>query len=114
MIGATGSGGGGNGAGAGDSAAHAEYGRNPAPAYPLIARRRAQQGTVTLRVLVAADGAVKRVELLQSSGVDSLDDSALETVRTRWRFVPAHRDAVAVESWVVVPIRFTLTDVSQN
>ncbi len=104
----------GNGTGAGNSAARAEYGENPVPRYPSVARRRAQQGTVTLRVLVAVDGGIKKVELLQSSGVDSLDDSALETVRTQWRFVPARRDGIAVESWVVVPIRFTLTDVSGN
>lgn len=113
-IGASGSGNGGNGTGAGNIAAHAKYGQNPPPLYPAIARRRAQQGTVTLHVLVAADGAVKRAEIQQSSGVDSLDDAALETVRTRWRFVPARRDGIAVESWVVVPIRFTLTDVSKN
>lgn len=113
-IGGRGAGSEGSGTGAGDSSAHAEYGRNPPPPYPSIARRRAQQGTVTLRVLIGAEGEVKQVEVVQSSGVDSLDDSACETVRTRWRFVPARRDGIAVESWVVVPIRFTLTDVSKN
>ncbi len=67
---------------------------------------------MTLHVLVAADGTVERVELAQSSGFDSLDRSAFETVRTRWRFVPARRDGAAVESWVLVPIRFTLAEAS--
>jgi protein TonB len=99
------------GAGAGpDSLAHADYARNPPPTYPASARRRAQQGTVTVRVLVGADGAVEHAELAESSGFDTLDEAALATVRSRWRFVPARRDGVAVESWVLVPIRFALVE----
>jgi len=99
------------GAGAGpDSLAHADYARNPPPRYPASARRRAQQGTVTVRVLVGADGAVEHAELAESSGVATLDDAALATVRSQWRFIPARRDGVAVESWVLVPIRFALLE----
>ncbi len=99
------------GAGAGpDSTAHADYARNPPPAYPTLARRREQQGTVTVRVLVGADGSVERAEVADSSGFDALDAAALETVRSRWRFVPARRAGVAVESWVLVPIRFALVE----
>lgn len=103
--------GGGNGDG-GDpnSIAHADYARNPSPAYPAIARRRAQQGTVTVSVLVGADGSVERAEVADSSGFDTLDDAALETVRSRWRFVPARYGGLAVESWVLVPIRFALVE----
>jgi TonB family protein len=96
------------------SFAHVEYGMNPTPVYPVEARRRAEHGTVLLRVQVAADGSVERVEIAHSSGFDLLDDSALETVRTRWRFVAARRDGVAVESWCEVPIRFALTEASAN
>ncbi len=101
--------------GAGDdpnSVAHADYASNPPPIYPEAARRREQQGTVTIRVLVGADGAVERAELAESSGFDSLDDAALETVRSRWRFVPARHGGLAVESWVLVPIRFALLEAS--
>ena len=117
------SGGGGNRGGAGsvgaahggagidpNSIAHADYASNPPPVYPSVARRREQQGTVTVRVLVGADGAVERAEVAESSGFDSLDDAALETVRSRWRFVPARHDGLAVESWVLVPIRFALLE----
>ena len=65
---------------------------------------------MTVRVLVGADGAVERAEVAESSGFDSLDDAALETVRSRWRFVPARHDGLAVESWVLVPIRFALLE----
>ena len=95
--------------GAGIRIAHADYGANPAPMYPARSRQRAEQGTVTLHVLVAIDGSVERIEIAQSSGFDDLDRSALETVRKRWRFVPAKRsDGHPIESWVLVPIRFAL------
>ncbi len=93
-----------------NSIAHADYATNPPPAYPAIARRRAQQGTVTVSVLVGADGSVERAEVADSSGFDTLDDAALETVRSRWRFVPARHGGLAVESWVLVPIRFALIE----
>jgi TonB family protein len=100
----------GSGDGEGSSVAHADYGINPPPVYPVDARRREQQGTVTIRALIGADGSVEHAEIAESCGFDSLDDSALDTVRRRWRFVPARRDNVPVESWVLVPIRFALTE----
>ncbi len=111
-LGGGGGSGGGNGSGSGF--AHVAYGQNPGPSYPIEARRRAEQGTVLLRIEVGADGSVERVEVAQSSGFDSLDESAVETVRTRWRFVAARRDGLAVESWCMVPIRFALTEASAN
>ncbi len=102
------------GDGSGSWSAHVEYGRNPVPIYPIAARRRAQQGNVLLRVEVGVDGSVERVEIAQSSGFDSLDESATETVRKRWRFVPARRDGIAVSSWCEVPIRFQLTEAHAN
>lgn len=98
------------GVGSGTSLASADYGQNPSPPYPDRSRRRDEQGTVTLHVLVGEDGSVERVELAESSGFDSLDRSALDTVRRKWRFVPARRDGVAMESWVLVPIRFSLKE----
>ena len=46
----------------------------------------------------------------QSSGYGMLDTSAAETVRERWRFVPARRNGVPVESTVTVPIRFRIRE----
>ncbi|MGO9606756.1 MAG: energy transducer TonB [Candidatus Binataceae bacterium] len=112
LPGGTGEGSGaGSGIGAGGGGlqvAHADYGANPAPPYPARSRRRAEEGTVTLHVLVAIDGSVERAEIAESSGFDDLDRSALETVRRRWRFMPAHRGRQSVESWVLVPIKFAL------
>lgn len=85
----------------------AAYLRNPAPRYPVAARRAGEQGTVTLRVLVTRDGQPARVDVENSSGSAHLDAAALEAVRA-WRFVPARQGADAIESWVLVPIVFRL------
>lgn len=89
----------------------AAYLRNPAPRYPLAARRAGEQGTVTLRVLITRDGLPARVELEKTSGSSHLDIAAQEAVRT-WRFEPARRGAEPIESWHLVPIVFRLEGVS--
>jgi protein TonB len=58
---------------------------------------------------VREDGRCGEVEVRQSSGYDLLDASALQTVKN-WRFVPASRGGVAVDSWVEVPIVFRLRE----
>ncbi len=85
-----------------------DYATNPKPPYPLIARRMGVEGVVVLRVLVRENGEVEKVAVSQSSGFRLLDESALKTVRDRWRFLPARLDGKPVESWVEVPIRFVL------
>ena len=64
------------------------YLRNPAPPYPVAARRNGWEGTIRIRVEVRANGTVERVALMASSGHDVLDEAALKTV-ARWRFAPA-------------------------
>jgi len=86
----------------------ADYLRNPAPAYPPVARRNGEQGRVLIRVLVAPDGTAQDVVLKASSGHERLDQAALDTVR-QWRFVPARVGGEAVAAWVVVPISFSLS-----
>jgi protein TonB len=92
----------------GSLSAQPAYGVNPKPPYPFVARRAGAQGVVLLRVRVRANGTVAEVQLAHSSGFAPLDDSALQTVRERWRFVPARQGGVPVESWVEVPIQFVL------
>lgn len=83
----------------------AAYLNNPRPAYPLAARRRGDQGTVLVRVLVTAEGLAVSVGLEKSSGHPALDEAALAAVKT-WRFIPARQGAQAIESPYVVPIVF--------
>lgn len=87
----------------------AAYLDNPAPQYPKLSRRRGEQGKVTLRVRVRADGRAETAEIAQSSGHPRLDDAALETVRS-WRFVPARQGETPIDSSLLVPIVFRLDD----
>lgn len=89
----------------------AAYLRNPAPRYPVAARRAGEQGTVTLRVLVTRDGLPSRVDVEKGSGSPHLDAAALEAVKA-WRFAPARRGDESIESWVLVPIVFRLEGTS--
>jgi len=106
-----GSGGGeGRGRGPGVGEARVAYGSNPLPPYPLAARRLGMEGVVLLEVVVAPDGHATDVRVVRSSGHPPLDESAVRTVSTSWRFIPGRRDGEPVESRATVPIRFKLTD----
>jgi protein TonB len=85
----------------------AAYLNNPKPPYPSFAFQNRQEGTVILRVHVLPTGEVDEVQLARTSGFDSLDDSALNTVK-KWKFVPAKQNGKIVDQWVKVPIRFGL------
>jgi protein TonB len=81
----------------------------PKPKYPDTARRDGKEGRVLLRVLVNEEGRTASVQVNRSSGVESLDQAALEAIK-RWRFSPARLGDRPVESWVRIPIDFRLTD----
>lgn len=90
---------------------NAGYLQNPPLRYPLVARRRGEEGTVTLRVHVRRDGVPASVGLEKSSGSSALDHAALEAVRA-WRFAPARQGEEAVDAWVLVPVVFRLEGAS--
>jgi protein TonB len=83
------------------------YRQNPPPNYPPLARRRGQEGTVQLEVLVNSRGGVNEVRLAETSGHDLLDRAAMDAVQT-WLFQPGKRGEQTIDMWVRVPIRFTL------
>jgi protein TonB len=85
----------------------ADYLKNPAPAYPAMARRLGEEGRVVIRAQVGADGLPQAVDVRVSSGSERLDNAALEAVR-KWRFIPARRGDIAVASWVQIPFNFSL------
>jgi TonB family protein len=61
-------------------------GRQPAPSYPLAARRQGQEGTVLIRFTVGTDGRVLSAEAAKPSPWPLLNDAALAAVRGSWRF----------------------------
>lgn len=74
------------------------------PAYPIDARRRKEQGTVKLMVLVGPDGRVSDIRLADSSGSEALDRAALSAVK-RWRWSPQTKGGapVAIRGYVTIP-----------
>lgn len=78
-------------------------GRQPAPEYPLRARREGQEGLVSIRFSVGEDGRVLGAEAVSPCPWKLLNDSALRVVRERWRF-----SSGAIRLYEVA-IRFQLT-----
>lgn len=77
------------------------------PDYPRDARRRGEQGTVLLRVLVGRDGMPIEIAIEHSSGSRQLDRAAREAV-LRWRFRPVRINGVTVPASGLVPIKFDI------
>jgi len=76
------------------------------PGYTEEARKNNIQGIVTLRVLVGADGAVKRVMITRGLP-DGLDERAIAAAYQA-RFKPAMKDGQPVEYWVGLQMEFNL------
>lgn len=81
--------------------------RNQAPGYPKLSRKRKEQGTVLLLLLVDRHGKVAKIEIKQSSGFDRLDQAALQAVK-QWQFSPAKQDGKAIDYWYEMPMNFSL------
>ena len=73
-------------------------GRQPAPNYPLQARRSNQQGTVVVEFIVGVDGKVLSAWVKTGCPYASLNDAAVSTIRSRWKFPagPARRYRVPI------------------
>ncbi len=71
------------------------------PVYPLLSRRKGEQGEVLLRVFVDESGYVADIRLERSSGHDTLDRSAIKAVQA-WSFTPGEAREL------FVPVQFTL------
>lgn len=78
------------------------------PVYPAQAKRRNQQGVVLVEVRLDEYGKLVELKLLRSSGVASLDRSAMKAVAA-WRFRAEIEDGQPVPSRVHIPIEFALT-----
>ncbi|HTT79031.1 MAG TPA: energy transducer TonB [Stellaceae bacterium] len=71
------------------------------PEYPPMAERLGEQGTVVLRFLVSANGAVLRSEVASSSGHARLDDAARDAL-SQCQFRPGTVDGRPEQSWAVI------------
>ncbi|MER2532976.1 MAG: TonB family protein [Candidatus Competibacter sp.] len=69
---------------------------NPPPRYPPLARQRGIEGQVLLRLTVNEMGRVEAIDIAESSGNESLDREARQTV-SRWRFYPPHGKGIVTQ-----------------
>ena len=83
------------------------YKENPAPGYPMQAKKRGHEGIVVLEVLVTKEGKAGKVNVFQSSRYSLLDEAAVSSVK-KWRFEPGKRGNEKVDMPVKIPIRFQL------
>ena len=72
--------------------------------YPRIARRRGLQGKTVISFVICADGSVRDLKVVESSGYAVLDKSAIKTVKMA---APFPKPPVSAE--LVIPITFRLS-----
>ncbi|MBD8657781.1 energy transducer TonB [Oxalobacteraceae sp. CFBP 13730] len=77
------------------------------PAYPVRAARNGDTGTVTLALLVGADGRVQDARIQSSSGSRDLDRAAINALST-CTFRPAMQGGVAAAGWAKLAYVWTL------
>jgi TonB family protein len=78
----------------------------PEPAYPRRARRANVQGTVVLRVVLAASGRVEKIAVLKGLP-EGVTEEAIKAAR-QIRFVPAERDGRKVSQSAIIEYNFNL------
>lgn len=78
----------------------------PDPAYSEEARKAKISGNVRVQIIVDAEGNVRDAQVMKKLE-PSLDEKALETVRT-WKFRPGMRNGMPVETRVGVEVTFRL------
>jgi protein TonB len=77
------------------------------PAYPMNAARNGDTGTVTLALLVGADGRVQDARVHRSSGHRELDRAAINAL-SLCQFKPAMNNGVAESGWAQIAYVWTL------
>lgn len=91
-----------------DAEVDGRFARDFQPPYPAGKQRLGEEGLVVVRVLIGADGHVKRVEPVNAADEAFFAATERQALR-RWRFRPATRDGVAIESWRTMTVRFEMT-----
>ena len=79
----------------------------PLPAYTDEARRDRTEGVVVLQVTIRANGSVDSIRVLRGLG-HGLDESAVHTVSTKWRFKPARFHGLPVDYEAIIEVTFRL------
>jgi len=81
----------------------------PEPVYPVLSRKRGEEGRVVVKVLVSVKGELRSAEIIASSSHSMLDRAALEAVK-KAAFLPAIVNGRPVESATKLAYRFELEE----
>ncbi|MDF0542706.1 energy transducer TonB [Sphingobium sp. H39-3-25] len=90
-----------------DAGIDQRFARNFQPAYPPAMQRLNEEGKVVVRVRIGTDGRVVSVERVSASS-DAFWEATQRQALRAWRFRPATRDGVPVESVKVMVVHFQL------
>jgi len=80
------------------------------PPYPLASIKAKEEGRVVLDLFVARDGNTYDAKVQTSSGFPKLDQAAVDTAMTAWRFKPGTVDGEPTAMWFPFAFRFKLPD----
>jgi protein TonB len=75
--------------------------------YPDGARRRREEGSALVGLMVSPQGCVRVASVFGSTGYPELDKAAVTTVLAQ-RFLPAEQDGVATEHMAIFPVNYRL------
>jgi TonB family protein len=81
----------------------------PLPPYTTEARNARAEGVVVLYAIIRKDGSVDAVKIIKGLGY-GLDESAIDTVASKWRFKPGTQHGVPVDVIANIEVRFKLFD----
>lgn len=79
------------------------------PEYPEVAKQAGIEGRAVIQITVLEDGSVGDAKVLQSSGNDALDQSAIMAAKA-FKFSPGKVDDRAVKTHLAIPFQFSLDE----
>ncbi len=87
--------------------------QQPVPAYTLEARDARVEGILVLQAIIRKDGTVDSFKVLRRLGY-GLDESAINTIATKWRFSPGTLNGEPVDVVANIQVSFRFTDPAER
>jgi protein TonB len=78
------------------------------PTYPSMDIRQGNEGTAEIEVFVLPSGRIGDARIVKSAGSPTLDQSAIDEAKRRWRLLPATRDGEPYAQWHRLKVTFNL------
>jgi protein TonB len=78
---------------------------NPAPLYPVAAKKQGLTGTVLLKVVIDINGSVIKAEVLR--GEEPFASAAMAAVK-QWKYKPAYFEDKPIKVYRIIKIPFKL------